>query len=86
MEADDYKRLPPRYDGTAEEVAPDPIGMPNAMTVEGYIAGLGKMASASLKPGKGHAAARIAITVLVVSTIGGLILGFLHTAGTAFGQ
>ncbi len=85
MDAEDFKRLPPRFDGTAEEVAPDPIGMPNAMTVEGYIAGIGKMASESMKPGEGHAAGRFWLSTLAFSIIGGIVIGFFLTFRTAFG-
>lgn len=85
MDADDFKRLPPRYDGTAEEVAVEPIGMPNAMTVEGYIAGIGKMASETMKPGEGHEAGRFFLSMIAFSLIGGIVLGFFLTFRSAFG-
>lgn len=85
FKAEDFKRLPPRYDGTAEEVAVEPVGMPNAMTVEGYIAGIGKMAQETMKPGEGHAAGRIFLSTMALSLVGGIVVGFFLTFRTAFG-
>ena len=86
MHADDFKQLPPRYSGTAEEVAPIDTKMPNAMTVEGYIAGIGRMAQVAVQPGRRRRVpVKIGITLITMGMILGALSGFIHTIWSSFG-
>ena len=85
MNPGDLTRLPPRYNGTAEQIQPEPRAQPNTMTVEGYIAGIGLIASESLKPGPGHASARLMLTALLVSIVFASAAGFFALFRVAFG-
>lgn len=80
----DLTRLPPRYNGTAEEIQPMPVRMPNTMTVEGYIEGLGRMAEQAIKPGRGHSIARMLLTALLIALVAGSA-GLFATFSRAFG-
>lgn len=85
MNPGDLTRLPPRYNGTAEQIQPEPRKMPNAMTVEGYIAGIGMMASESLKDGKGHGSARLMLTTMLIGIVFASAAGFFAFFRVAFG-
>ena len=84
MDPGDLTRLPPRFNGTAEEIQPMPVRMPNTMTVEGYIAGIGQMAQQAAKPGRGNSIARMFLVGLLIALVAGAV-GLITTFSSAFG-